>query len=40
MRFFSLNLELIYTEFFKKLKLHSPKWGVEFQSYGELTPAN
>ena len=38
MRFFSFNLKLICTcEFFKKLKLHSPKRLVQLQLFEKLT---
>ena len=30
----------LHFEFFKKLKLHLPKWAVGFQFYGKLTRAN
>ena len=38
---FNYILELIRTrEFFKKLKLHSPKWLMQFQLFEELTHAS
>ena len=39
--FFSSNLELICAcEFFKKLKLHFPKWLEQCQLFEKLTCAN